>query len=57
MKYFGAVMALIYFFAGGFFLLKGDALQLKYAMPFGILMIVYGAFRGYTVYQRFKSEE
>jgi hypothetical protein len=56
-KYFGAVMALIYFFAGGFFLLKGEALQLKYAVPFGILMIVYGAFRGFTVYQRFKSEE
>jgi hypothetical protein len=56
-KYFGALMALIYFFAGGFFFVKGEELKLKYAIPFGILLIVYGAFRGYTVYQRFKSEE
>jgi hypothetical protein len=56
-KYFGALMAVIYFFAGGFFLVKGEELNLKYGLPFGLLLIAYGAFRGFTVYQSFKGEK
>ncbi len=58
MKYFGALMALVYFIAGIFILTRGEEFKSvsKYTVPFGVLMIVYGAFRGFSVYQRFKSD-
>jgi len=52
-------MALIYFTAGFFILTRGEEFNLlaKYRVPFGILMFVYGAFRGYSVYKKFKEDE
>jgi hypothetical protein len=58
-KYFGALMALIYFAAGFFILTRGSEFNFisQYRIPFGFLMFAYGAFRGYSVYKKFKEDE
>lgn len=60
-KYSGAVMALLYIALGVLMLTKQQFLGTpisSYSLPFGILLIAYGAFRGYNVYQRyFKKTE
>jgi hypothetical protein len=52
-------MALIYFAAGIFILTNSEKYNIvsNYTVPFGILMLVYGAFRGYSVYRKFKEDQ
>lgn len=56
-KYSGAVMALIYVALGVLMLTNQDrflgTLIASYTLPFGILLIAYGIFRGYNVYHRY----
>ncbi len=55
MKYFGLIMAMVYVGAGIALLLRaGDSLRIpnQYAIPLGIIMIAYGAFRGYNAFKK-----
>ena len=55
MKYLGILMALVYVAAGTAVLLQPlehSVLPKKYALPFGILLIAYGAFRGYNTFKK-----
>jgi hypothetical protein len=55
-KYFGAVMALIYIAAGTSLLLKGDKffnMPNYYSVPLGLILTFYGAFRGSRVYKKY----
>ena len=56
MKYFGILMALVYVAAGIAVLLQShDLFNIPplYAVPLGISLIGYGAFRGYRLYQKY----
>lgn len=60
MKYFGIVMALLYVAAGITLLLQSHRLfeiPVQYAMPLGIGLIGYGAFRGYRLYHKYFQKE
>jgi hypothetical protein len=55
-KYLGAIMALAYIGIGAMFIARSETVfhvPGEYAVPLGILLIAYGLFRGYKVYQRF----
>ncbi len=55
-KYFGALMALIYVAAGISLLLNGDKffnLPNYYSIPLGLILTFYGAFRGSRVYKKY----
>jgi len=55
-KYFGAFMALIYMAVGVFLLLNANAyfnMPDYYSVPLGIVLTLYGAFRGYRVYKKY----
>ena len=55
-RYFGAIMALIYVVAGIFLLLKANVLfnmPRNYSMPLGIILTLYGMFRSYRVYKKY----
>jgi len=55
MKYLGIIMALVYVAAGIAVLSKSHELSIipkQYAVPFGILLIGYGAFRGYNTFKK-----
>ena len=55
-KYFGALMALIYVAAGISLLLKGDTffnIPYYYSVPLGLILTFYGAFRGSRVYKKY----
>lgn len=54
-KYFGVIMVLGYIAIGVTMVLPSSRvfnLPRMYAVPLGILMIAYGIFRGYKLYQR-----
>ena len=55
-KYFGAIMAVIYV-AGGLLLLleSGRFFNMPhyYSVPLGTVLTLYGAFRGYRVYKKY----
>ncbi|MEO5979565.1 MAG: hypothetical protein ABIS36_21205 [Chryseolinea sp.] len=56
MKYVGIVMALVYVGAGIALILQaGDSLRFpsQFTIPFGIVLIAYGAFRGYSAYKNY----
>ena len=56
MKYAGIMMALIYVAAGITVLLRSHSLFIlpnQYAVPLGLCLIGYGAFRGYRLYQKY----
>ena len=55
-KYFGALMALIYVAAGVFLLLKANTffnMPDYYSVPLGLVLTLYGAFRGYRIYKKY----
>lgn len=55
-KYFGAIMALAYIGIGVAMISQSTAsfnIPRMYATPLGILLVVYGVFRGYKIYQRY----
>jgi hypothetical protein len=55
-KYLGMFMALAYIGIGAMFIARAEAVfnvPGQYATPLGIMLIVYGLFRGYKVYQRY----
>ncbi len=55
-KYFGMIMALAYIGIGGLIIARSDEMfniTGKYAVPLGIVLIVYGIFRSYKIYQRY----
>ncbi len=56
-KYSGIVMALIYVALGVLMITNQErfigTLIASYTLPFGILLIAYGIFRGYNVYHRY----
>ena len=55
MKYFGVAMALIYVGVGFLLLKANDSFNIpnQYAIPLGIVLIGYGVFRGYRLYQKY----
>lgn len=52
MKYFSILMAFIYVVLGVFLLVQ-QTFTIKYKVPLGIVLIVYGLFRTYTTYQKY----
>jgi len=55
MKYLGMVMAFVYVAAGIAVLLQPPEhliVSKKFAVPFGIMLIAYGAFRGYNTFKK-----
>jgi len=56
MRYFGILMALVYVGAGIALLLQASersyGIPNNLTLPLGIILIAYGAFRGYTTYKR-----
>lgn len=52
MKYFSILMAFIYVVLG-ILLLVQQSFTLKYKVPLGIVLIVYGLFRTYSTYQKY----
>jgi uncharacterized membrane protein HdeD (DUF308 family) len=52
MKYFSILMAFIYVVLG-ILLLVQQAFTIKYKVPLGIVLIVYGLFRTYSTYQKY----
>lgn len=55
-KYFSAFMSLTYIAAGIFLLLKGNtsfSIPGRYSVSLGIILTLYGAFRGYRVYKKY----
>jgi hypothetical protein len=56
MKYLGLAMAVIYIGAGVALLIKaGDSLRIptQYTIPLGIVLIAYGAYRGYNSFKNY----
>lgn len=51
MKYFGLIMAIVYVGAGVALLLRVEYLRLpaNYGIIMGVILIAYGAYRGYNV--------
>jgi hypothetical protein len=60
MKYLGMVMAVLYLIIG-IVVLQNDSrlfrLPESYSLIFGIVLILYGLFRGYRIYQRYYRKE
>ena len=57
MKYLGLVMAVTYIGAGIALLIKdGSSLPIPahYTIPLGIVLIVYGAYRGYNSFKNYQ---
>jgi hypothetical protein len=55
MKYFGIIMAVFYVAAGIAVLLRlyGNLnIPKHFAVPLGIVLIAYGAFRGYNIFKK-----
>ena len=52
MKYFSILMAFIYVVLG-ILLLFQQTFTIKYKVPLGIVLIVYGLFRTYSTYQKY----
>ncbi len=55
-KYLAAFMALIYVVAGILLLFKADMffnMPNWYSVPLGLILTLYGAFRGYRVYKKY----
>jgi hypothetical protein len=61
MKFMGILMALVYVALGTFMIIYGPTsfnIPTRYAVPFDVLLIAYGIFRGYrTIHQYFKNDE
>jgi hypothetical protein len=57
MKYLGLIMAVTYVGAGIALLIKdGSSLPIptKYTIPLGIVLIAYGAYRGYNSFKNYQ---
>ena len=54
-KYFGIIMAAAYICIGAALITRPDLININgaYALPLGILLIAYGLFRAFKVYQRY----
>ena len=54
-KYFGLIMAAADLGLGGALITRPDLININgaYALPLGILLIAYGLFRAFKVYQRY----
>ena len=55
-KYFEALMAVVYVAAGISLLLKGDKffnMPFYFSVPLGLILTLYGAFRGSRVYKKY----
>ncbi|HEY9005312.1 hypothetical protein [Ohtaekwangia sp.] len=54
-KYFGLIMAVAYIGIGAAVITRPDIINIHgpYALPLGILLIAYGLFRAFKVYQRY----
>jgi len=55
MRYFGIIMALFYVAAGIAVLLQPPGhlnIPKQYLQPLGIILIAYGAFRGYNIFKK-----
>jgi hypothetical protein len=55
-KYFAALMCVVYLLLGAAMIWGPKEIfnvQSKYALPMGSILIVYGLFRGYRVYQKY----
>lgn len=61
MKFVGMLMALVYVALGTFMIISGTSsfnIPTRYAVPFGVLLVAYGTFRGYRIiHQYFKKDE
>lgn len=59
MKYLGIVMALVYVGAGIALLIRSSGGNLPipghFTIPLGIILIAYGAFRGYNTFKRYNE--
>ena len=55
MKYFSILMAFIYVVLG-ILLLVQQTFTIKYKIPLGIVLIVYGLFRTYSTYQKYSRK-
>ena len=57
MKYLGLVMAVVYVGAGiGLLVRAGSSLPIptQYTIPLGIVLIAYGAYRGYNSFKNYQ---
>jgi len=55
-KYFAALMCVVYLFLGMALIWGPEEIfnvHSKYALPMGSILIAYGFFRGYRVYQKY----
>ena len=56
MKYIGIVLAILYVGMGLAVILRANEIfdiSATYALPLGSILVVYGLFRGYRVYQKY----
>jgi len=56
MKYFGIIMALVYVIVGVLVIMHSSTLfniPSPYSLPIGLMLVAYGAFRGYRVYTKY----
>lgn len=54
-KVFGIIMVVLYFILGTTFIfyMPEDRVPNDYALPFGIILYLYGVFRGYKYYRKY----
>jgi hypothetical protein len=53
-KVFGVIMVVLYFILGTTFLFFApEKIPAQYAKPFGVVLFLYGFFRGYKYYRRY----
>jgi hypothetical protein len=54
MKYFAALMCVLYVILGSVMIWGSPTVfSSKYSLPMGSLLIAYGLFRGYRIYQKY----
>jgi hypothetical protein len=58
-KVFGIIMVVLYFILGTTFIFftPEGRIPAEYSKPFGILLYVYGAYRGYKYYRKYWAHE
>lgn len=55
-KAFGIIMVVLYFLLGTTFIFfTPERIPKQYAMPFGVILFVYGFFRAYKYYRKYFS--
>jgi hypothetical protein len=53
-KAFGIIMVVLYFILGTTFIFFApERIPAQYAKPFGIILFIYGFFRGYKYYRKY----